>query len=60
MLDIKIIKRIWGKEATLLGLLRRYSYGKFTVVKEDGNITRMLAEQSILIKEGEDILDDLD
>jgi len=44
----------------MIGLLRRYAYGKFTVVKEGGNITRMLAEQSIKIKEGEDILDDLE
>ena len=60
MKDEKVTKIIWGREATLIALLRRYSYGKFTVSKRDGIIERLEPKQSILIKEGEDILEDLD
>jgi len=59
-MDEKVTKRIWGREATLLALLRRYEYGKFTISKSEGIIIRLEPVQSILIEQGEDILDDIE
>lgn len=60
MANNKVVKKIWEREATMIALLRRYAYGKFTISKRDGRIEHLEAAQSILIKDGEDILDDLE
>lgn len=47
--------QVSAKEAHLIKVLRKYSYGKFVVSKIDGKLIRVQPEESITLNESEGI-----
>jgi len=45
-----VTREITPEEDIFIGVLRRFDYGKFTLLKKGGEIVKILAEESIIFE----------